>query len=158
MLIAIDFDDTITADVSFWSEFIKSSLRSNHEIIVVTARDDTESNLSEIRRCISVSSIPVIMTSGKPKREAAENELFAVDIWIDDYPESIVGEKTILESAYDEIDRLNDVAIEARESRDKAKSEAMEAVQAEMAELRRELARYKSMLPGGVVTVNGKRR
>src|ERR1700722_3416575 len=38
MKIALDFDNTITADPSFWSEFARLAIAHGHEVTVVTSR------------------------------------------------------------------------------------------------------------------------
>lgn len=105
--IALDFDDTFTAAPEMWRRFIELAKSHGNRVFIVTARNNTESDLHEIRQAVGLS-IPVVMCGNQQKRAFCINDDLKIDIWIDDYPEAIVGDKESLElcAAYDEIARL----------------------------------------------------
>lgn len=87
MRIALDFDNTFTADASLWQTFVGLASARGHEVRIVTARDRTQNNIDE-----QVNGIPVIYCNGLAKRLYCSH--FAgwnPDIWIDDRPEAISG-------------------------------------------------------------------
>ena len=88
MRIAIDFDDTLTADAALWRQFIAIARVFGHEVICVTARRDTEENneiVSEWMREHGID-LPVYFTGLRSKVEYMESLGIKVDIWIDDQP------------------------------------------------------------------------
>lgn len=48
MLIAIDFDDTLTADSQLWLKFIETAKSLGHRCICITARRQTADNIESI--------------------------------------------------------------------------------------------------------------
>ena len=141
---SLDFDDTFTADPELWTHFINKAQVLGHSVYIVTARDNSESNLREIKNAVG-SGVPVIMTGNQQKRSHCIENDIEIDIWIDDYPEAIVGDREALElsAAYDEVERLRLLVEESRFQRDNARSLAMESLNKEMAELRSEITRLK---------------
>jgi len=87
-IIAIDFDDTFTADVKLWQIFIKYAKSRGHICVCVTGRSDEGQWGAEVRREIG-GLIPIVFAGRKWKRDAAKEAGFDVDIWIDDNPEYI---------------------------------------------------------------------
>lgn len=88
MLIAIDFDETLTADAKLWREFIRSAKTLGHRVVCVTARRDTEDNNDTIDEWMQMHGVdlPVYYTGLSSKVEHAEKIGLKVDIWIDDDP------------------------------------------------------------------------
>jgi len=88
MLIAIDFDDTLTTDSVLWSKFIESAKSLGHRVICITARRDTEDNNESIERWMTMHGVhlPVYFTGLSSKVEHAKKIGLKVDIWIDDDP------------------------------------------------------------------------
>lgn len=88
MLIALDFDDTYTADPPFWDSFIVLAQRHGHEVICVTCRRDTPENRE-------IVAIPLLRWSSHyftglaAKRWFLEQHGIAVDVWLDDDPECV---------------------------------------------------------------------
>jgi hypothetical protein len=84
MLIAIDYDDTYTADVQLFKRFTAIAQSLGHTVVIVTGRDEErgepENTPQEVR---------VFMTQKAAKRPYMEALGFKVDIWIDDTPESV---------------------------------------------------------------------
>lgn len=79
MKIALDYDETYTADPELWDKFI-ASCEGKHEVWIVTMRRPTAP--------IDVN-YPVIYTSRQAKMEFCLNIGHIFDIWIDDTPEWI---------------------------------------------------------------------
>jgi hypothetical protein len=88
MIIALDFDDTYTADAKLWEQFISLAESAGHRVVMVTCRRDTDENREE---CL-IQSLPThahYFTGLSPKRWFMEQRGVKVDIWVDDMPESI---------------------------------------------------------------------
>ena len=88
MLIAIDFDDTLTADPALWLAFIRKANFHGHTVICVTARHDTESNRNSLRLWMWENDINLYVhyTSLGSKVDHMQRIGVKVDIWIDDDP------------------------------------------------------------------------
>lgn len=90
LLIALDYDKTFDADPKLWYMFISFATMAGHKVVLVTFRDqefDKTPLLLDLEKVI-----PVYYTGGVAKRWWCEH--FGpgkVDIWIDDNPESIIG-------------------------------------------------------------------
>jgi len=83
LTIAIDWDQTWTADPDLWSRFAEMAQASGHTVYIVTSRPS--GNTSE---CVA-SGVKVIATAWQAKRPFCEELGIRVDIWIDDCPEFI---------------------------------------------------------------------
>lgn len=81
MLISLDYDKTITADKTFWAEFVRGAQRAGHECIIVTGRRRSHA--------VEFCGLPVVYAYEDYKRKAAEKAGYKVDIWIDDEPGSV---------------------------------------------------------------------
>jgi len=90
MLIAIDFDETLTADKDLWGEFIDRCSDFGHRIVCVTARRDTEENREIIGDFLIDANIEidVYYTALESKVEFMKKRGLKVDIWIDDDPKT----------------------------------------------------------------------
>lgn len=88
MLIAIDFDETLTRDVVLWIAFIDVAKVRGHRCICVSARRDTHENIDIIDDWMEKNGldIPVYLTSLGSKVDHMERLGIKVDIWIDDDP------------------------------------------------------------------------
>lgn len=88
MLIAIDFDDTLTADAALWREFILASIKLGHRVVCVTARRDTDDNFETINAWMHSHGIDLrtYFTGLSSKVEHMKKLGLKVDIWIDDDP------------------------------------------------------------------------
>ena len=84
-VIAIDFDNTITADLDFFLYFIDSYRAHNWEPVVCTLRDAMDDNLEEIQDKLHDTGIRIYTTDGKRKRAYMLHEGISVGLWIDDY-------------------------------------------------------------------------
>ena len=81
MLIALDYDNTITKDRPFWLLFADTAACWKHELVVVTGRD--------VSQPVTFLNVPVVYAGNQLKRDAAEEAGYKVDIWIDDEPGTI---------------------------------------------------------------------
>lgn len=84
--IAIDFDDTYTADPELWDLFVSQARARGHRCFCVTARRDTEEN---VRICV-IPDCPTIFTRLSAKKAFCERLGLKIDIWIDDSPHIIL--------------------------------------------------------------------
>ena len=91
-VIAIDFDDTFTADPVLWAEFIRNAYMRGHCLYCVTARRDSEENVEDIQEAFAAHdlSIPIVFCNMGSKLWTMEQRGVHVDIWIDDAPHSLV--------------------------------------------------------------------
>jgi hypothetical protein len=88
MLIAIDFDETLTADAQLWRGFIEIAKSLGHRCVCFTARRRTEDDIETIDEWMRMHGVrlPVYYTGGESKLEYAKRIGLKVDIWIDDDP------------------------------------------------------------------------
>lgn len=84
-IVAIDFDNTITADPDFYLSLIQAYRENNWEPVVCTLRDDMDDNLLEIRERLQIDGMRIYTTDGKRKRAFMLHEGISVGMWIDDY-------------------------------------------------------------------------
>ncbi len=85
MNIALDYDGTYTADPALWDAFILSARKRMHQVHVVTMRADSE----PVRLGVDVDRVHY--TDRKAKLPFMESLGIAVQIWIDDMPDFILG-------------------------------------------------------------------
>ena len=83
MIIAIDWDKTITADPELFGGFIESALARGHTAIIVTGRQAHDT-------IVPPWPIEVIYAGNEWKQGAALAAGYKVDIWIDDMPGMIM--------------------------------------------------------------------
>lgn len=89
MIIALDYDQTITKDPKFWANFVQLARQHRHQVVVVTARPGTQPVEQHI-------GVPVYYTSHALKAPFMKKQGVRVDVWIDDHPDSINGGYSIL--------------------------------------------------------------
>ena len=89
MLIAIDFDDTLTADPVMFRTLIAVLKSFGHHAVCVTARRDTDENRLNIEGYFAKYGIDLYVhySALGSKLEHMERIGVKVDIWIDDDPE-----------------------------------------------------------------------
>jgi len=102
MIIALDYDKTFTADPKFWSEFILNVWRADHTVFICTMRLETSRSFNEIKDelikylgCFDAIKVPIIFSNHGWKKQAALDNGFEVDIWIDDAPHWIAPPSTL---------------------------------------------------------------
>lgn len=84
LLIALDFDETYTADPELWRAFVRLAHRNGHQVIIATMRYPHEGAEieSEVDGLINV----IIYTGRKAKFDEVRRQGYTPDIWIDDSP------------------------------------------------------------------------
>ncbi len=88
MRIALDFDNTYTADPELWDRFIEDAIDRGHEVWIVTARRNTEENREIV---VVPKCLVVIFTEGVSKIWHMDVKIgVTIDIWIDDDPRALV--------------------------------------------------------------------
>jgi hypothetical protein len=86
----MDWDDTYTRDPAAWTQVVAALTAAGHEVVLVTAREDTERNW-KLCKIPGVLAHRRYFTGHKPKGKWMEARGVSIDIWIDDRPEAIVG-------------------------------------------------------------------
>ncbi len=92
MLIAIDFDGTLTACQGSWFTTLPHFLAHGHTLVTVTSRRNTLENRHAIEAemmAVLQKTWPIVFAYDQPKRMAARAAGFDPDIWIDDQPWTI---------------------------------------------------------------------
>lgn len=92
MLIAIDYDNTLTRNCELWIRFVESCGQLGVDAVCVTSRRDTPENRDEIERWMSSHhmNLRIYFTGLKSKIDHMAKLGIKVDIWIDDDPVSLV--------------------------------------------------------------------
>jgi hypothetical protein len=92
MLIALDFDDTVTLDPTFWNSFVIASKKAGHGVIIVTMRN-SGSEAERVRRTVhAVPHCDMYFTNRLAKRPFMASLGITPCVWIDDKPEYVVGD------------------------------------------------------------------
>lgn len=89
-IVAIDFDNTITADPEFYMSLITLYRERDWEPVICTLRDNMDDNLLEIREKLQDGGIRVYTTDGRKKRAFMLHQGISVGLWIDDYFPGII--------------------------------------------------------------------
>jgi len=96
LTIAIDYDDTYTADTEAWTEVIRTLQDHKHVVICVSARRDDFNHRRELQNALP-PGVELLLSYDEPKRQFAKRHGYDVDIWIDDKPEAIPTKQDCLE-------------------------------------------------------------
>ena len=91
--IALDFDNTITADPAFWKQFTDLARSHGHKVFCVTLRGRDLESLNEVDGFLELHGFEQMIVWGtalKSKLKTMERLGVHVDIWIDDDPERLV--------------------------------------------------------------------
>ena len=95
LTIAIDFDQTSTANPALWKNFIVEAKEMwGYEVVCVTGRSDEGQWGNEVREALN-GLIPIVFAGHLWKRDAAEKAGYQIDIWIDDNPEYVAKQTLI---------------------------------------------------------------
>lgn len=90
MILAIDYDDTWTADPELWAGFCRMALARGHEVWCVTARPPAMMTEVTVTAGAVLGADRCLTAGAEPKARAFERQTGKrVDIWIDDMPEMI---------------------------------------------------------------------
>jgi hypothetical protein len=89
LIIALDFDDTYTANEKLWQAFILlCAYNKNIEVILCTYRhpvEDYDPRFDDLKRL----GVQCYFTDGKAKKLFLEERGVSVNIWIDDRPKTV---------------------------------------------------------------------
>jgi len=83
--IAIDWDNTISADQDFFLQLIKELKQAGYIPFVCTLRAPDKDNIREIRNVLEETNIAIYLTNGKSKRKYMKKLGVKVHLWIDDF-------------------------------------------------------------------------
>ena len=91
MVIAIDYDGTITRDIKGFAVILIWLLMRKHTVVIITQRseeqgDDVVKFVDELK---PDHDVPIVWSSGKAKQVAAIEAGYFVDVWVEDNPLSI---------------------------------------------------------------------
>jgi len=90
--IAIDWDNTISADKDFFKRLIVILQDAGFKPFVCTLRAPDRENIEEICKILEKTNIPIYLTDGKPKRKYMKSLGVTVHLWIDDFYPGICGD------------------------------------------------------------------
>lgn len=89
-VIALDYDDTYTADPVLFGSFIKAAQAAGHLVVMVTARNKDSHPISD-----GPEGVEIFYTAGKMKAKYMQEAGIMPSIWIDDMPELIGSTRLI---------------------------------------------------------------
>ena len=90
--IAIDWDNTISADQDFFIALIIKLKNAGYIPFVCTLRAPDKENIKEIRGILEETDIAIYLTDGRPKRKYMKSLGIKVHLWIDDFYPGICGD------------------------------------------------------------------
>jgi hypothetical protein len=105
LTVAIDFDNTFSADPELFRTFVALLKARGHTPIMVTGRPEKH-GLDEAPKALAGDLMPIIFADGEWKINAARAKGYEVDIWIDDNPTYIRPPYTFRETVR-ELKKLN---------------------------------------------------
>ncbi len=92
MIVAIDYDQTFSADPSTWTAVIRLLRAAGHDVVCVTGREDKPFWADNVREAFAkhgLADLPIVFAGMHWKREAAKAAGWDVNIWIDDRPDAV---------------------------------------------------------------------
>lgn len=89
LTIALDYDNTYSADRELWRQFVATARARGHRVICVSGRHDEPLHHDALASDLP-AGMEVVLCDHCTKRPILEAKGIKVDIWIDDYPEGIV--------------------------------------------------------------------
>ncbi len=84
-IIAIDWDNTFTAQPEFYSSLIHAYLQAGFEPIICTLRGQDHDDINDIYKTLATNKIRVFPTDGQLKRHYMQQKGISVNLWIDDF-------------------------------------------------------------------------
>jgi len=97
--IALDYDETFTANRELWTGFIALAKSLNCKITFVTYRMQNAQNMDIIADAYRLG-INIVFSNGQPK-----SSVFVADIWIDDSPITIPSHEAMTDLLNEEFER-----------------------------------------------------
>lgn len=89
MHIALDYDNTYTADRNTFKAIIRCFQSSGHKVTCVTLRNGVEDWHEDFKELKEKYDVDTVFCDGQSKREITEKHDIKINIWIDDWPEGI---------------------------------------------------------------------
>ena len=83
--IAIDWDNTISANKPFFKELINRLQSAGFRPCICTIRAPDKEDREEIYGFLEETQIPIYFTDGKPKRRYLKKLGIKIHIWVDDF-------------------------------------------------------------------------
>lgn len=106
LTISVDFDQTFAADPELWGSFALNAVEAGNTVVMITRREDTPENQSAISDTLGeyAQAFSSVLLIGPEtlKGDAAEKAGIAVDIWIDDSPQTVRTEEQESEKRFNE--------------------------------------------------------
>lgn len=84
-IIALDWDNTISADTLLYRQLIHEWRKIGFEPVVCSLREDDEENRNEMYQQLNDTSIPLYLTNGVAKLKFMMKKKLSVHLWIDDF-------------------------------------------------------------------------
>jgi hypothetical protein len=94
--IAIDWDNTVSADPVFFIDLIKQFQTAGYIPFICTLRAPDRENIIEISSILNTQTISIFLTDGCDKRAYMLSMGVHVHLWIDDFYPSICRESCLL--------------------------------------------------------------
>ena len=89
--IALDYDDTITADPNGFKAIVRCFQSLGHKVTIVTLRDSSEST-DLIREFLEKYDVETIFCAGQSKERIVRELGLHMNIWVDDNPRYITND------------------------------------------------------------------
>jgi hypothetical protein len=90
--VAIDWDNTISADQGYFRQLILKLQKAGYSPFVCTLRAPDKENIAEMVSVLEEAEIPIYLTDGKRKRKYLKKLGLKVHLWIDDFYPAICGD------------------------------------------------------------------
>lgn len=88
-VIAIDYDNTVTADPEFFKQLIDKYRQKNWEPVICTLREGSKEDIDAIRALLYDTDIKIYTSNGHRKQQFLLSLGIKVNLWIDDFFPSI---------------------------------------------------------------------
>ena len=88
MIVAIDYDNTYSADPETFDKLIKVLQDAEHIVICVTGRSDDGIMGEPVKQSIG-RLVPIVFAGDEWKAYAAKRRGYDVNVWFDDMPQMI---------------------------------------------------------------------
>ena len=91
MTVSIDFDRTFAADPQLWGEFARQAVADGNTVVMISRRpeSDREEVISSLGDYAESFSQVLLVGGDTLKADAADAAGIAVDVWVDDSPQTI---------------------------------------------------------------------
>lgn len=89
MTLSLDYDDTWTLDPEAWQTMAMFFRDRGHQVILITNRHNLPQYTEAVERDVRPYVDDIIFAGPMPKRQAAENLGYNVDVWVDDFPSAV---------------------------------------------------------------------